>query len=177
MRLGLSRGSNVSKKQITIFVVSLLINALLIFCLVIGYLKMSLVHKELFYSEVQYKLVELDGLIENQKKNDWSEPNLVTTQLGDVLNGLDVATNSGKYSGWLSNDERMTMEHLDSALSQYPHDELYKFSVLTKNDKKEFEELHSKLQNVGFGMNMTISNDWKTFINKSEKLLALLENT
>lgn len=88
-----------SKKQKTVFVISLLVNALLIVCLVVGYLKMNLVHKELFFSEVQYKLVELDGLIEHQKKNDWSEPNLVTTQLGDVLNGLDVATNSGKYSG------------------------------------------------------------------------------
>lgn len=165
-----------SKKQKTIFVVSLLINALLIVCLVIGYLKMNLVHKELFYSEVQYKLVELDGLIEHQKQNDWSESNLVTTQLGDVLNGLDVATNSGKYSGWLSNDERMTMERLDNALRQYPHDELYKFSVLTQSDKNDFEDLQSKLQNVGFGMNMTISNDWKTFIKKSGKLLSLLEH-
>ena len=165
-----------SKKQKTIFVVSLLVNVLLIVCVVIGYLKISLVHKELFYSEVQHKLVELAGLIEHQKKNDWSEPNLATTQLGDVLNGLDVATNSGKYSGWLSNDERMTMERLDYALRQYPHDELYKFSILTQSDKNDFEDLQSKLQNVGFGMNMTISNDWKTFINKSEKLLALLGN-
>lgn len=165
-----------SKKQKTIFVISLLVNALLIVGLVVGYLKMNLVHKELFYSEVQYKLVELDGLIEHQKKNDWSESNLVTTQLGVVLNGFDVATNSGKYSGWLSNNDRMTMERLDNALRQYPHDELYAFSVLTQSDKDNFEDLQSKLQNVGFGMNMTISNDWKTFINKSEKLLALFDN-
>ncbi|KAB2334511.1 hypothetical protein F7731_14985 [Cytobacillus depressus] len=164
-----------SKKQKTIFVISLSVNALLIVCLVIGYLKISLVHKELFYSEVQYKLVELDGLIEHQKKDDWSEPNLVTTQLGDVLNGLEVATNSGKYSGWLSNDERMTMERLNAALRQYPHDELYRFSVLTQSDKDSFEDLQAYLQNIGFGMNMTISNDWKTFINKSKKLLVLFE--
>ncbi|TPF18410.1 hypothetical protein [Priestia megaterium] len=137
---------------------------------------MSLVHKELFYSEVQYKLVELNGLIEYQKKNEWPDPNLVTTQLGDVLNELDVATNSGKYSNWLSNDERTIMERLDNILRQHSHDELYKFSVLTQSDKNDFEDLQLKLQNVGFGMNMTISQDWKTFINKSEKLLALLEN-
>jgi hypothetical protein len=166
----------VSKKQKTVFVISLLVNALLIVCLVVGYLKMNLVHKELFYSEVQFKLVELDGLIEHQKVNDWSEPNLVTTQLGDVLNGIDVATYSGIYSGWLSNNERMTMERLDSALRQYPHDELYEFNVLTQSDKNNFEDLQSKIQNVGFGMNMTISNDWKTFINKSEKLLAHFDN-
>ncbi|MFS1519476.1 hypothetical protein V1503_23915 [Bacillus sp. SCS-151] len=160
-----------SKKQKTIFIVSLVVNALLIVWLVIGYQKMSLVHKELFYSEVQRKLVELDGLIEHQKRNDWSDPNLVTTQLSDVLNGFDVATKIGKYSGWLSNGERLTMEQLDVALRQYPHDELYEFSVLTQNDKNDFEDLQSKLQNVGFGMNMKISRDWKTFINKSEELL------
>lgn len=164
------------KKQKRVFIVSLLVNALLIVCVVIGYLQMNLVHKELFYSEVQHKLVELDGLIEHQKENDWSEPNLVTTQLGDVLNGLNVATNSGKYSGWLQNDEQMTMELLDNALRQYPHDELYQFSVLTQRDKNDFEELQSKLQNVGFGMKMAVSRDWKTFIHKTETLLALLEN-
>lgn len=165
-----------SKKLKTIFVISLLLNSLLIGGLIVGYLKMNLVHKELFYSEVQYKLVELDGLIEHQKENNWSEPNLVTTQLGDVLNGLDVAMNSGSYSGWLSNDDRTTMERIDNALRQYPHDEIYKFSVLTQSDKNNFEDLQTKLQNVGFGMNMTILNDWKTFITKSEQLLVLFEN-
>ncbi|NGY88030.1 hypothetical protein F6Y05_33925 [Bacillus megaterium] len=67
------------------------------------------------------------------------------------------------------------MEHLDIALRQYPHDELYKFSVLTKSDKDEFEELQLKLKKVGFGMNMTIGNDWKSFIIKSEKLSSLIE--
>lgn len=165
-----------SKKQKAIFGLSLLVNIVLVVCLIIGYMKLSLVHRELFYSEVQYNLVELDGLIEQQKMKNWPEPNLVTTQLGDVLNGLEVATNSGKYSGWLSNNDRMIMERLNNALRQYPHDGLYKFSVLTQSDKSDFEDLQSKLQDVGFGMNMTISNDWESFINKSDKLLALLED-
>ncbi|MEM4991984.1 hypothetical protein WKH56_05540 [Priestia sp. SB1] len=164
-----------SEKQKNIFVISMLVNLFLVVCLIIGYLKISSAHKELFYSEVQYKLVELDGLIEHQKKNAWSEPNLVTTKLSDVLNGLDAATNNGKHSGWLSKDDQMVMEHLDMALRQYPHDELYKFSVLTKSNKDEFEELQLKLKKVGFGMNMTISNDWKSFITKSEKLSSLIE--
>ena len=41
----LKKGVDVSKKQKTIFVVSLLVNARLIVCLVIGYQKMSLVHR------------------------------------------------------------------------------------------------------------------------------------
>ncbi|NGY89265.1 hypothetical protein F6Y05_40570 [Bacillus megaterium] len=71
---------------------------------------------------------------------------MVTTQLSDVLNGIDLSTNNGKHSGWLSNNDQTAMEHLDIALRQYPHDELYKFSVLTKSDKDEFEELQLKLK-------------------------------
>lgn len=165
-----------SKKQKNIFVFSIVINAVFIGCLIGGYLKTSLAHKELFYSEVQYKLVELDGLIEHQKENGWSEPNLVTTQLDDVLNGLSVATNSGRYTGWLSNDVQVTMERLNHMLGEYPHDELYMFSVLTQSDKEEFEDLQSKLQTVGLTMNMTVDNDWGIFIEQSEQLLALLED-
>lgn len=165
-----------SKKQKAILRSSLLLNAIFLICLAIGYLKMSLVHKELFYSEVQNKLVELEGLLEHQINNNWTEPNLVTTQLGDVLNGIDVAMNSGKYSGWLSKDDLTKIEHLDYALRQYPHDELYKFSVLTKNDKDNFVDLQSKLQKVGFAMNMTINKDWKAFIDKAENLLLLMED-
>lgn len=165
-----------SKKQKTFFGLSLVINVFLIVYLVNGFLQMSLNHKELFYSEVQYKLIELDGLIENQKENDWTEPNLVTTQLGDVLNGINVATSSANYTGWLKNDDQETMESLNNTLSQYPHDELYEFSVLTQSDKNDFEDLQLKLQNVGFGMNMTSYNDWEFFIDSVEELLSLLQN-
>lgn len=117
----------------------------------------------------------LDGLIEYQKENDWPEPNLFRTQLGDILNGLEGATNSVKYSYWLQNDEQMTRERLANKLRNHPHNELYQFSVLTQSDKNEFEDLQSKLQTAGFGMNMTIRNEWKTFINKVGKLLVLLK--
>lgn len=163
-----------SKKQKMLFGGSILVNLILIIIVIVGYLKMNLVHEQLFYSEVQWKLVELDGLIEHQKETNWSEPNLVTTQMSAILNGIFVAKSSGEYSGWISSNERMTMESLYAALNRYPHDEIYTFSELTQADKESFEDLQVKLQNLGFGMEMTISNDWKTFLNKAEKLIALL---
>jgi hypothetical protein len=47
-------------------------------------------------TEVQNNLVELEGLIANQKDNNWSEPNLVTTELGDVLNGIWLGITTGR---------------------------------------------------------------------------------
>lgn len=165
-----------SNKKKIIFIVSLLLNALLLIFLVIGYLKMNLVHKELFYSEVQYKLVELDGLIDIQKHNKWENPNLVTAQMSDILNGIDVSTNSGNYSGWLSNKDRMKMEKLRSGLSRYPHDELYEVSVIAQSDKKRFEDLQLELQNAGIGMGIQINNDWKSFISKVEEMIAFFQS-
>ncbi|WJY27242.1 hypothetical protein [Sporosarcina trichiuri] len=104
-----------SRKQKAVLGVSLAGNVLLLAFLIVGYLKMSLVHEELFYSEVQYKLVELEGLIEQQKQEEWPDPNLVTAQLGDVLNGIETATASGNYSGWLSDAERSMTESLGAA--------------------------------------------------------------
>ena len=164
------------KKKKILFRGSIIVNVLLIIIIIIGYLKMNLVHEELFYSEVQWKLVELDGLITYQIENDWSEPNLATTQMGDILNGIEVAKNSGQYSGWIANKERETMERLYAALSRYPHDYIYEFSNVTQEDQQHFEDLQEMLQSVGFGMNMTISNEWKTFLAKSEKLLELLRS-
>lgn len=165
-----------SNKIKRILIISLVLNVFLLLVLVFGYLKMNLAHTELFFSEVQYKLVELDGLIEIQKKHNWNNPNLVTAQMSDVLNGIDVATNTGKYSGWLSDKDRMKMEKLSSGLRRYPHDELYELSVITESDEKRFEDLQVELQNVGIGMGTQIGSDWKTFISKAEELIAFFQS-
>ncbi|MGZ9584701.1 hypothetical protein [Paenibacillus marinisediminis] len=163
-----------SKKQRIIFRASLALNAVLIIILVIGYLKVNLAHEQLFYNEVQWRLVELDGLIEHQKKNDWTEPNLVTTQLGDILNGINVATSNGHYSGWLSSSEEKTMQRLYAALMRYPHDDLYDFSKVSQSDIESFERLQSHLQQAGFAMNKTLSNNWNSFMSRSESLLKII---
>ncbi|WP_040285099.1 hypothetical protein [Sporosarcina koreensis] len=165
-----------SRKQKAVLGVSLAGNVLLLAFLIVGYLKMSLVHEELFYSEVQYKLVELEGLIEQQKQEEWPAPNLVTAQLGDVLNGIEAATASGNYSGWLSDAERSMMERLGAALYRYPHDELYTFSTVTEEDTKNFEVLQTQLQQAGLGMNQTIEDDWKSYTAKIEELLERLQD-
>ncbi|MDW0115220.1 hypothetical protein QT711_18885 [Sporosarcina saromensis] len=163
------------KKYKVLLVSSIIANIVFVIALVWGYLTVNLMNEQLFYTEVQYKLVELDGLIEQQKENNWSEPNLVTTQLSAVLNGIEVATSSAKYAKWISNEERLLMEHLYAALARYPHDELYTFSDVSESDRKDFEALQAELQNIGIGMNMTMSTDWKTFIDKVETFVKELQ--
>lgn len=131
---------------------------------------MNFVKEQVFITEVQHNLVELEGLIENQIDDNWSEPNLVTTKLGDVMNGIWLGMTTGKQLGTFSKSDNDILELLYSKLNQYPKDELYRFVDLTEEDKKNFEELRETLREVGLGLNITISANMDSIINQAEKL-------
>ncbi|MEK5333754.1 MULTISPECIES: hypothetical protein [unclassified Lysinibacillus] len=159
-----------TKKKKVLFRISLGLNIFLIAIIAWGIIKMNFVKEQVLVTEVQHNLVELEGLIDNQIQDNWSNPNLVTTELGDVLNGIWLGMNTGKQLGMLSNSDNYILEHLYSTLKQYPNDKLYSFAELTEEDKKNFEELRETLRDVGLGLNMTIRADMDTFINQAEEL-------
>ena len=135
-----------------------------------GITKMNFVHGQILVTEVQSNLVELEGLIANQMNNNWSEPNLVTTELGDVLNGIWPGLTTAQQLGTLSESDKKTLGQLHSKLVQYPNDELYRFAILTEQDKRNFENLREILREVGLGLNITISANKKSFMNQAEML-------
>ncbi|MFB7159625.1 hypothetical protein [Lysinibacillus sp. NPDC056232] len=159
-----------SKKKKVLFRISIGLNIFLIAIVAWGIIKMNFVKEQVLVTEVQHNLVELEGLIKNQIDDNWSEPNLVTTELGDVLNGIWLGMTTGKQLGALSKSDNDILERLYSKLNQYPNDELYRFVDLTEEDKKNFEELRETLREVGLGLNITISADMDSFINQAEKL-------
>ncbi|MBP2241726.1 hypothetical protein J2Z40_002298 [Cytobacillus eiseniae] len=146
-----------SKKKKVLFCISIGLNILFIAIVAWGIIKMNFVKEQVLVTEVQHNLVELEGLIAHQINNNWSEPNLVTAELGDVLNGIWLGMTTGEQLGTLSKRDKKTLEHLYYKLSQYPNDELYSFVDLTEEDKKNFEDLRETLRKVGLGLNITIS--------------------
>ncbi|MGE7674525.1 hypothetical protein ACQKMV_13220 [Lysinibacillus sp. NPDC094403] len=159
-----------SKKKKVLFRISIGLNIFLIAIVAWGMITMNFVKEQVLVTEVQHNLVELEGLIKYQIDDNWSEPNLVTTKLGDVLNGIWLGMTTGKQLGTLSKSDNEVLEHLYSKLSQFPKDELYKFVDLTEEDKKNFEELRETLREVGLGINISISTNMDSFINQAEKL-------
>lgn len=129
-----------------------------------GIIETNFANEQLFYEEVQGNLVELEGLIHHQNEENWSEPHLVTTKLGDVQNGLYLSIQNGQYLHTLSNSDREVLEKLSAKLRQYPTDKLYEFATITETDQKQFEDLQQKLREAGLGLNVTISQDWDTFM-------------
>ncbi|MGE7689703.1 hypothetical protein ACQKMI_10850 [Lysinibacillus sp. NPDC097214] len=159
-----------SEKKKVLFRISICLNIFLIAIVAWGIIKMNFVKEQVLVTEVQRNLVELEGLIANQIDDNWSEPNLVTTELGDVLNGIWLGMTTGKQLGTLSKSNNDILELLYSKLNQYPNDELYRFVDLTEEDKKNFEELRETLREVGLGLNNTISPDMDSFIDQAETL-------
>jgi len=163
------------KKQKKVIRISIFLNITLIVCVFWGYTKMHFVKDQVILTEVQHNLVELEGLIEHQKKNNWSEPNLVTTELGDILNGIWLGRTTGRQLGALSKSDQEILNDLYAKLNQFPSDELYKFADLTEEDKENFEKLQESLREVGLGMRITIKADRKYFINQAEKLAEKID--
>ncbi|MCM3690848.1 hypothetical protein [Neobacillus niacini] len=129
-------------------------------------------------TEAQNNLVELEGLIAYQSDNNWTELNLVTTELGDVLNGIWLGMTTGKQLGTLSKRDKEILENLYSKLDQdqYPNDELYSFADLTESDKKNLEDLRKTLREVGLGVNITISVNMDSFMDQAEALNERIES-
>ncbi|MGM0846470.1 MAG: hypothetical protein ACQEUT_15955 [Bacillota bacterium] len=131
---------------------------------------MNFVKEQVIVTEVQDNIIELEGLIAHQMENHWSEPNLVTTELSEVLDGIWLGMTTGKQLGTLSDSDKQVLEHLHSNLNQYPHDELYSFADVTEEDKHYFEELRNILREAGLGMRITISSDLDSFMHQAEAI-------
>ncbi|WP_091222616.1 hypothetical protein [Paenibacillus sp. BC26] len=164
-----------SKKQKVIVKISVGLNIALIALVAWGYMRINFVKEQILVTEVQTNLVELEGLISNQVAHHWSEPNLVTVELGDVLNGIWLGITSGGQLGTLSKRDKNILSKLYNKLSYFPHDELYKFADLTEEDKVNYEELQKKLREVGLGLNMQVSVGFNNFISQAAELVEKIE--
>ncbi|TYR72538.1 hypothetical protein FZC79_22430 [Rossellomorea vietnamensis] len=151
------------------FKISIGLNILLILILAWRIARVNFVSEQVILTEVQENLVELEGLIAIQMERNWFEPNLVTTELSDVLNGIWLAMTVGKQLGTLSDRDREILERLHSHLNQYPHDELYRFADVTQEDKRNFEKLREILRDVGLGVEITISSEQDSFMQQAEE--------
>jgi hypothetical protein len=164
-----------SKKQKMLFRFSIGLNILLMVFVAWGYINMNFVKEQILITEVQHNLVELEGLIANQKDNNWSEPNLVTTELGDVLNGISLGITTGGQLGTLSKNDKKILNNLYYKIRQFPNDELYNFADLTEEDKENFENLRKILREVGLGISIQVSGDMNYFLKQAQELEGKIE--
>lgn len=91
------------------------------------------------------------------------------------MDGIYLSLTNGEQLKTISSKDRDTLERLVSKLRQYPNDELYKFSTVSEEDQGNFEMLQQKLRNAQLGLNITMMNDWDSFISKTRVLEESIE--
>ncbi|MDQ0230181.1 hypothetical protein [Metabacillus malikii] len=166
-----------SQKIKLIMTLSITVNVLLIGFVAWGIIKMNFVKEQVVLTEIQQNLVELEGVIAHQIDNHWSEPNIVTAELGEVLNGITLGTTTGTQLGKLSNEDKRILERLSYNLSQYPNDEQYTLASVTEQDKKALVDLRQTLREAGLGFRMTINADFNSFMAQAKFLNEQLDQT
>ncbi|MCL7749593.1 hypothetical protein [Halalkalibacter alkaliphilus] len=100
-----------NKKQKILFRISIALNILLVIVLAWGYIKINFASEQIFITEVQDNLVELEGLIAHQIENDWSEPNLVTVKVGEVMTGLWLGMQTGENLYSVSSKDKQLLNN------------------------------------------------------------------
>lgn len=164
-----------SKRKKAVFGISIGFNIILLTIVIWGLMQMNFVKEQVLLTEAQDNLIELEALIAHQTEHNWSEPNLVTTKLGDVLNGIWLGINTGDQLGTLSKTDKQSLHQLYARLDIFPHDETYRFVELTEEDKRNFEKLREVLREAGLGFNMTIVHELDTFVKKVEIMNEKIE--
>ncbi|MGP4072914.1 hypothetical protein ACTWQB_10210 [Piscibacillus sp. B03] len=169
-----------SKKIKIFFRISIVLNILLIAIVAWGFYHMNYVTERTLTVNVAYNLFELEKSITHQSDNDWSDPSLVTTELGQVFGGVDHSMNVGSESKTLSESDMGTLQNFINSLrsyQQYPMETLDSYSNLTEEDKRNYEELGEILREVGFeSKEMNQFNSWekdsliKKFMELTEKI-------
>jgi len=169
-------GDEVSTKKKIFFRISIVVNILLVIVVAWGYIKINFASEQILLTGVQRNLIELEGLIAHQIKNDWSEPNLVTVKVGDVLSGLWISMQAGEHLNSVSSKNKRTLNKFyNQLIAQYPYDRLYSFTNVSEPDKEHLTELREYLRDVGLGLNISKSGDMGTLMNKVESLTEKIE--
>lgn len=157
-------------KKIAI-IVSIALSALLI---VYFYLKEN--HITDAYANLSFTLqsdiVQLEGAIDYQIKNNWQDQNNVIEKVEDVRESINYLMITGKHLGIISKSQEEDLWKLERFFVKYPVYTGFPDTELNDQQISQLVELKNKLRNVGWGMNIGYHGDWKSF---SEKIALLLD--
>lgn len=121
--------------------------------------------QQYFLDNVQGPLVELQGILEYQEQNEWSEPELVSNQLHVIVSSLGYGLQKHSYpSRALSRSEYTQLQSLTTYLRSLPNHEIYSSGVWDESSIQRAEQLNTALKASNLKLRTTISVNWDAFI-------------
>lgn len=119
------------------------------------------VYSSLKFRNIEFNLVELEGAIQFQKDNNWTNSFAVTEKVQDVIEGINITLIVSKDMGNLTKENEDTLILLLRIISKY--DKYGDFpdgiKIFTTQDKEDFSKLGDELRKVSWGMNLTFGKN------------------
>jgi len=132
--------------------------------------------QQYFLDNVQRPLVELQGIIEHQERNGWSEPQLISNQLRVIVASLDYGLQRHAYPAKsLSRSEQAQLFALKTYLRSLPNHEIYSSATWDESSIQQIEQFNEALIASNLKLRTTISVNWHAFIEKINVLTKELE--
>lgn len=131
--------------------------------------------RDFFIKQVQFPLVELQGIFNMQEKDGWDNPQLISNKTSTIIPSLWYGTASYSFPNKaLSDEEQKLLARINTALNWLPMNDNYTMAEWTEDDIKKAKILNEALKDAGFAMDTTVWGEWDFFIKQCEILVNKL---
>lgn len=163
-------------KGITIFFSSIV--GILIICIGVIFYWNQWHQKQYFLYNLQMPLVELQGILAQQQRENWNHPELISNHVYIIMDDLEYVISENSFpSKVLSDEEKFMFGRIYAALHQLPTNETYHLAQWRKDDIKKAKIVNEALMKAKLEMETTIYVDWDIFMAQckilDEELLKL----
>ena len=122
------------------------------------------------FRNIEFNLVELEGAIEFQEDNNWTNSFAVTEKVQDVIEGINITLIVSKEMGYLTEENEDVLNRLLKIISKYDKygDFPNESKMFNMEDKNAFSKLGNDLKKVSWGMDSSFGkndNEFKEAIN------------
>lgn len=132
--------------------------------------KLDTAYYSLKFRNIEFNLVELEGAIQFQKNNNWTNPFAVTEKVQDIIEGINITLIVSKDMGNLTKENEDALIRLLNIISKY--DKYGDFpdgiKMFNTQDENDFIKLGNDLRKVSWGMNLSFGkndNEFKEAVN------------
>lgn len=119
---------------------------------------------------LQGDLVQLEGAIDYQIQNNWSEGDTVIEKIEDIRESIQDLMVTGKDFGVISRKQEEDLWDLHRFFSKFPTYSGYPNTNLDHKSIEDLVQLKDDLRAAGWGMNLGYSSDWVSFSEKINDL-------
>ena len=124
-----------------------------------------------FIDQVQFPLIELQGIIKMQEDDGWDKPQLISNKTITIIDSLWYGTASYSFPNKaLSAKDHDLLSGINSALQKLPMNDNYQIAKWAEQDIKRAKILNEALKDAGLAMETSYNKEWNFFIEQCEIL-------